>query len=60
MKVKHLLGIFGILIVILVVGCGGGNSGLVNVNSNQVYTTGGYTLDASIARPAVSNTAVSH
>jgi hypothetical protein len=48
MKIKHLLGIIGILIGALVLGCGGGNLGLQNVNSTQVYTTAGYTIDTAV------------
>lgn len=46
MRIKHLLGALALLVLVLVIGCGGGTLGLQNVNSTQVYTTAGYTIDS--------------
>jgi hypothetical protein len=46
MKIKHLLGTLALVALVLAIGCGGGTLGLQNVNSTQVYTTAGYTIDS--------------
>ena len=56
MKIKHLLGTLALLALLLLIGCGGGTLGLQNVNSTQVYTTAGYTVDSVLhqSTPATS------
>jgi hypothetical protein len=57
MKIKHLVVVFGFLAGVLVLGCGGGNSGIVDANATQLYTTAGYTVDSSAVLAASKSSA---
>jgi hypothetical protein len=59
MKIKHLLGILVFAAAVLVLGCGGGDPGLQNINATQVYTTAGYTIDTAVkTRPSSTTPSV--